>query len=126
MTINTFLQCFLCQRFLPLALTLVTDAEIGTPRFWCRSCTSPNRLGRMLKQRLVEMTAQTELPLGEDIALARKALEIHSAIKLKMLIPALSARAVEIHSPDDSDETEYARGLGPQPEYKSQWRGKIE
>jgi hypothetical protein len=111
MTIHTFLQCFLCQRFLPLALNLVTDADIGTPRFWCRSCTSPRRLGRMLKKRIGEMTAQPEIPFGEDIVLARKALEIHTAIKLKLLIPALSARAVGIHSPDEpeaSDETEYA------------------
>jgi hypothetical protein len=62
----------------------------------------------MLKKRIGEMTAQTEIPFGEDIALARNALEIHSAIKLKALIPALSAKAVEIRSPDEADEREYA------------------
>ena len=78
MVVHSILRCFVCDEFFPLTLDLVSDADIGCPRFWCRECTSPHRLTRRLKACIARMKA-ADIPLDGEIALALRMLDTHTS-----------------------------------------------
>lgn len=57
MTLDTILVCWLCHRPSVLRMSLVVDADLGCPRYWCRHCLQPRRFYKVLLRRLRELKA---------------------------------------------------------------------
>lgn len=84
MTIRTILLCWLCGRATDLQVDLFPGATLGSPRLWCRRCTSPRTFARRLRERIAEIESHgTPLPGELSTLLATElATEAHREMAL--------------------------------------------
>lgn len=61
MTIRTILCCWLCNRPTDLTVDLFPGSTLGSPRLWCRRCTSPRNFAKRLRERIAALEAQGPL-----------------------------------------------------------------
>ena len=80
MTIRCIFQCWLCDKPFDISVDLFAGTQLGSPRFWCRHCTSPRVFSKRLRERIARNALCAEEGAGLFSAL-HKLLSIEQSIE---------------------------------------------